>query len=197
MRESIIKKSLTTLFIILYICVGFVSVYHAIDFFSLSNESWLSIILACAFEIGQATVLFSLLTQKDKKIMPWLLMGVLTVVQILGNVFASYKYAIINNPDQLKYFTDSILFFIKSPNPQYNYVLISYIQGAILPIVALCMTGMIVNMMNKDEEVKEIIKEVPVEKIVEKEVIKEVPKEVIKEVIKKEPPKKEEEKIIL
>lgn len=197
MREIIIKKSLTSLFIILYICVGFVSVYHAIDFFSLSNDSWLSIILACAFEIGQATVLFSLLTQKDKKIMPWLLMGVLTIVQVLGNVFASYKYAIINNPDQLKYFTDSILFFVKSPNSQYNYVLISYIQGAILPIVALCMTGMIVNMMNKNEEVKEVIKEIPVEKIVEREVIKEVPKEVIKEVIKKEPPKKEEEKIIL
>lgn len=183
MQVKVTKRILTVLFSILYICVGFVSVYHAIDFFSLSNAMWLGVILAGAFEIGQAAVLFSLLTVPDKKVMPWLLMGVLTLVQVLGNVYASYKYAIINNPENLKYFTDSILFFVKSPNEQYNYVLISYIQGAILPIVALCMTGMIVSMIHKpDQEVieKEVEKivEVPkeVEKIVEKEVIKEVEK---------------------
>jgi hypothetical protein len=127
-------------------------VYHAIDFFSLANALWLAVILAATFEIGQAAVLFSLLTTPEKKVMPWILMSVLTFVQVLGNIYASYKYMMINSASELHYFTDSILFFVKNPNPQYNYVMISYITGAILPIVALCMTGMVVNMLNEKKE---------------------------------------------
>lgn len=152
------KKILTILFSILYLAVGFVSVYHAISFFSISNDAWLAIILAISFEIGQAAVLFSLLTSKTKKTMPWVLMGVLTLVQVLGNVYSSYQYAAINSVEEIKYFTDSVLFFIQDPNPQVNQVMISYITGAILPIVALCMTSMIVDtseIENKKEEIVE------------------------------------------
>lgn len=164
------KKILTILFSILYLAVGFVSVYHAISFFSISNEAWLAIILAVSFEIGQAAVLFSLLTSKTKKTMPWILMGVLTLVQVLGNVYSSYQYAAINSTEELKYFTDSVLFFIQDPNPQVNQVMISYITGAILPIVALCMTSMIVDTSGVDNNkvVEEKSPEQPVEETEEK-----------------------------
>ena len=191
------QKILISLFTILYCCVGFVSLYHAIDFFGLSNANWLATILACAFEIGQAAVLFALLTQQEKKVMPWVLMIILTAVQCMGNIFASFKYMIVHNADQLHFFTDSILFFVKNPNPLYNQVMISYITGAILPIVALCMTGMVVSLINSKKETevieKEVIKEAPKEvikevpKVMSKKVIKEVPKEVVKEVIKEVP----------
>ena len=157
------KKALTILFSILYLAVGFVSVYHSISFFSISNDKWLAIILACAFEVGQAAVLFSLLTNPNKKIMPWILMGVLTFVQVLGNIFSSYSWMMVNSTDQIKYFTDSVLFFLQDPDPKVNQVMISYITGAILPIVALCMTSMIVDtgvkenkndIVEKEEEVK-------------------------------------------
>lgn len=151
---------LIALFSILYLSVGFVSVYHSISFFELSNYPWLAIILACAFEIGQAAVLFYLLISKDKQIMPWILMGVLTLVQVLGNVYSSYSYMMINNTDLIKYFTDSVLFFIQDPNPKVNHVMISYITGAILPVVALCMTSMIVNVLNYNKNTK---KEEPIE----------------------------------
>lgn len=149
------KKILTILFSLLYLAVGFVSVYHAIAFFSISNNDWLAVVLALAFEIGQAAVLFSLLVNKSKKTMPWILMGVLTLVQVLGNVYSSYQYAALNSPDEIKYFTDSVLFFIQDPDPQVNQVMISYITGAILPIVALCMTSMIVDVSGVDQK-KEI-----------------------------------------
>jgi hypothetical protein len=158
MKNNILKYTLIGLFSILYLSVGFVSVYHSISFFELSNQPSLALILACAFEIGQAAVLFYLLISKDKQVMPWILMGVLTLVQILGNVYSSYSYMIINNMDLVKYFTDSVLFFIQDPNPKVNHVMISYITGAILPVVALCMTSMIVNVLNynKKEEPVEI-----------------------------------------
>lgn len=146
------NKIFLWLFIVLYAAIAFVSTYHAIAFFSLSNPVWLAVILAVAFEVGQAGVLFSILTNTDKddrRSLPWILMGILTIVQVLGNVFSSYRYMIINNIDQINYFTKSVLFFVQSPNPDYNYVMISYITGAILPVVALCMTSMVVNMLNR------------------------------------------------
>ena len=152
------KNILTILFSILYLAVGFVSVYHAINFFAISNENWLAIILAVAFEIGQAAVLFSLLVNKSKKTMPWILMIVLTLVQVLGNVYSSYQYAALHSTEEIKYFTDSVLFYLQDPNPQVNQVMISYITGAILPIVALCMTSMIVDVSgvdNKDKVVED------------------------------------------
>jgi hypothetical protein len=155
------KRILTILFSILYLAVGLVSVYHAINFFAISNEGWLALILAIAFEIGQAAVLYSLLVNKTKKTMPWILMVVLTLVQVLGNVYSSYQYAAINSMDEIKYFTESVLFYLQDPNPQVNQVMISYITGAILPIVALCMTSMIVDVsgVDKDKVVEEIKEE--------------------------------------
>ena len=155
------KKILTILFSILYLAVGFVSVYHAINFLAISNENWLAIILAIAYEIGQAAVLFSLLVNKSQKVMPWILMIVLTAVQVLGNVYSSYQYAAINSAEEIKYFTDSVLFYLQDPNPQVNQVMISYITGAILPIVALCMTSMIVDVsgVDKDEDKNEVVED--------------------------------------
>ena len=139
------KKILTILFSILYLAVGFVSVYHAIAFFSISNSPWLAIILSIAFEIGQAAV------NKSQRVMPWILMGVLTMVQVIGNIYSSYQYMVLNSPDQIKYFTDSVLFFLQDPDPQVNQVMISYITGAILPIVSLCMTSMVVDASGVDK----------------------------------------------
>lgn len=150
--NRIFNKAFLWLFIVLYVAIAFVSTYHAIAFFGLSNPGWLAVILAVAFEVGQAGVLFSILTStndEDKKTLPWILMGILTFVQVLGNVFSSYRYMILHNTDQIDYFTKSVLFFIQSPNPDYNYVMISYITGAILPVVALCMTSMVANMLKR------------------------------------------------
>lgn len=153
------RKPFLWLFIVLYTAIAFVSTYHAIAFFGLSNPGWLAVVLAVAFEVGQAGVLFSILTSGERKPLPWILMGTLTIVQVLGNVFSSYKYMITHNADQIDYFTKSVLFFVQSPNPEYNYVMISYITGAILPVVALCMTSMVVSVLNPKKETED--KEIP------------------------------------
>lgn len=157
MKNKILKYGLTILFLLLYLSVGFVSVYHAIYFFGLSNTPGLAVILACAFEIGQAAILFYLLITKDKKSwLPWVLMVVLTLVQILGNVYSSYMYMMMNNTELISYFTDSVLFYLQDPDPKVNQVMISYITGAILPVVSLCMTSMVVNVSGISEEEKTV-----------------------------------------
>ena len=147
------KTIFVGLFAILYLCVGLVSTIHAIQFFGLANSPVLGTILAITFEIGQSAVLFNLLTnpQQRKKFMPWALMCILTAVQILGNIFSSYKYLITNSSENLRYFKEPIFVWTTLPDTQCN-VIITYIVGAILPIVALCLTEMVVSYLGMDDE---------------------------------------------
>ena len=144
-----------SLFTILYVIVAFSSFFHAISFFGLANNTWMSIILAFAFEIGQAAVLFSLLTSKKdrSRIMPWVLMFMFTLVQIIGNVFSSYKYIINNSAENLRYFKEPIFIWTNLPDEQAT-VIIVYIVGAILPIAALLLTSMITNYLSDIDEEK-------------------------------------------
>lgn len=146
------KKIYIILFIILYVFVALVSGIHGFAFFSLANTSLLAIMLAIAFEIGQAAVLFSILTDPSqrKKVMPWFLMGILTLVQIMGNVYNSYKYLITHASDNLKFFKEPIFIWTQLPDAEAN-VILSYIQGAILPIVALLLTSIVAGLLNKSE----------------------------------------------
>ena len=178
-----------SLFAILYLCTAFVSTLHAISFFSLANELWLGIILACTFEIGQAAVLFSILTDKSnhKKVMPWILMCILTLVQILGNVFSSYKYILTNSIIDLKYFKEPIFVWTELPD-NITTVIVTYIIGAILPIVALSLTSMVTGYLDNDnteesnKDVEELQKQIEELKnkepeVVEKEVVVDNPEQ--------------------
>lgn len=146
------KKIFLILFAILYISVAFVSTFHAISFFGLANDMWIAVMLAITFEIGQAAVLFSILTGAagKRKIIPWTLMIVLTLVQILGNVYSSYQYLITNSTELLRYFKEPIFVWTDLPDKECN-VILTYIIGAILPIVSLLMTSMVTNYIGKED----------------------------------------------
>ena len=153
--NKINKLLYVSTFILLYIGVALVSTLHAFEFFKLTNTAWIAAVLAGSFEIGQAAVLFSILTTKEErgKVMPWVLMLILTVVQIIGNVYACYRYVVTNSMDMLRYFREPIFIWTKLPDEQ-STVILTYIASSILPIVALCMTAMITSFLNngkKDE----------------------------------------------
>ena len=86
---------------------------------------------------------------------------------------------VTHSMEDIKYFTDSVLFFVADPDPKVNIVFIDYIVGFLLPIVALAMTSMVVEILKdpsiKDEsvviednnEVPEEVEEIKVQKIEE------------------------------
>ena len=143
----------------LYLITAFISFYHAIEFFSIGNIKWMSILLAGVFEIGQATVLASLLLSENKKaIMPWVLMGVLTTVQVVGNVYSVFKYISESATNYYQYLEKPLLFWYDGLSQNTVMVIISYIIGALLPIVALCMTTMVANNIKlKNEDKNDIV----------------------------------------
>ena len=131
-----------------------VSFYHAIEFFNLSNNPWLSVILSLVAEIGQATVLFSLLMSSNNrsKIMPWVVMFILTALQVVGNVFSCYTFIEEADSERFIYFQKSILFFLDE-SPQNMKVIVEWITGSLLPIIALCLTSLVAESLHhKDED---------------------------------------------
>lgn len=142
------------LFSILYILCSICSLIHSFAFFGLANNLPMSIMLGTCFEIGQFAVLMSLLTSKknDGKIMQYVLLVTLTIIQVLGNVFSSYKYLMINSVSDLDYFKKPIFIFTELPD-DITTVIVTWIIGAILPIVCLLLTSMVSNyIMDEDPE---------------------------------------------
>lgn len=160
------------LFSILYLIVAFSSLYHAVELFSLANNKWMATILAFAFEVGQAAVLFALLTspKERSKVMPWVLMIMFTLVQVLGNVYSSYKHIILNASDNLRFFKEPVFIWTDIPDAQ-TTVIITYLVGGVLPISALLLTSMITNYLGND-------KNKPTETIEEEQIVEEPEQEV-------------------
>ena len=160
-KKKITKYIYIGLFAALYLSVALVSGIHAVAFFSLANAPALGVMLAITFEIGQAAVLFSLLTNPNqrKKIMTWVQLSIFTLVQILGNVYSSYKYIVSNSMENLRFFKEPVFIWTDLPDQMCN-VIITYLVGGILPISALLLTEMLTSYLYKEEnKVPELIKE--------------------------------------
>lgn len=200
---NLMQKIYIGLFAILYLAVALVSTIHAVSFFGLANNDWMAVILAISFELGQAAVLFSLLTSKNErgKIMPWVLMAIFTLVQVLGNVYSSYKHIITSSPENLRFFKEPIFIWTNLPDDQAT-VIVTYIVGAILPICALLLTSMVTNQfqnpndsiihleeedVQKNEEFTNNEQEQNIEHIKEKIENKEIENETIEENISEKP----------
>ena len=130
-----------SLFGILYCSSAFVSTMHAIEFFSLANVGYLAIMLALTYEIGQAAVLSSLLIDKrnQKKVVPWILMGVLTICQILGNTFSVYKNICLNSMNELVWIKEPIFVFVNDFPDKQATIIITWVMGALLQVISLLM----------------------------------------------------------
>jgi hypothetical protein len=118
-------------FVSLYLLVSIISTIHVIDFFELSNPRWLAISLAIGFELGAAASLAAIITlDKMNKTLVWALFLVITAMQMQGNMY----YAFINMGD---FTTWSELFNLIEEEPLYQKRVLSFVSGAILPLVAL------------------------------------------------------------
>jgi len=154
-------------FAILYLCVGFVSTLHSITFFHLANSLGLAILLGLTYELGQASVLFGLLmTKNSNKFLPWALMILLTALQVTANVYASFKFMANSGSNDWQYWQKSILIGVQAANPEMYQVIISWIAGALLPVVALGMTALVAQNMRfiaeegeEEEKPKDVVKE--------------------------------------
>ena len=145
-------------FVSLYLMVSVISTIHVIDFFRLSNPTWLAVSLAIAFEIGAAASLASLISlDKMNKGMVWGLFIILTLMQAMGNTYYAYTH--------LQNFQGWIeLFGLVEEELIYQKRVLSVISGAVLPVVALGFIKSLVDYIKPEDDKKESADEVvPVE----------------------------------
>ena len=160
MNQKVLHRVFIWGFLFLYFLVALISFCHAVQFFGIGNAKWMSISLAFAFELGLALSLASiLLSDKNKKqTLPWILMITLTAVQVVGNVYSVFRYISVSDVDYYQYLAKPLLFFIEEVDENTIQIIVSWIMGAILPIVALMMTDMVANnIKNVSEDKKETI----------------------------------------
>jgi hypothetical protein len=131
MKENGLRYFIIGTFVTLYFIVSIISTIHVIDFFTLSNPSWLATSLAIAFEVGAAASLASLIAlDKMSKTLVWGLFITLTLMQMMGNTY----YAFTNLHDYQSWVD---LFGLTEEEPIYQKRILSIISGAVLPLVAL------------------------------------------------------------
>jgi hypothetical protein len=118
-------------FVTLYLLVSIISTIHVIDFFKLSNPTWLAVSLAIGFEVGAAASLASLIIlEKMNKGIVWGLFILLTAMQAMGNTYYAFSH--------LENFTGWIeLFGLQEEDLIYQKRILAIISGAVLPVVAL------------------------------------------------------------
>ena len=161
MNQKVLNKVFVWGFLFLYLLVACISFCHAVEFFNIGNANWMSITLAFAFELGLALSLAAILLSdsNSKNVLPWALMIILCAVQVIGNVYSTYKYIALSETEYYQYLAQPLLFWIEEISEETVLVIISWIIGAILPIIALFMTGMVASNLktiNADDETKDV-----------------------------------------
>ena len=179
------------MFLVPILLVAGISISHVVSWYSLANPISWAIYLSIAIEIGAMTALVAA-TNKIKGGV-WFMFGLITFIQMIGNIFFSYK-EIDANGELFKSWMELTGPVWEMLGSKANDVIamkrwLAFLEGGLLPIISLTSLHFFTKYddgKSGNEEVKEVIKEVIVEKevikevIVEKEVIKEVPVEVEK-----------------
>jgi hypothetical protein len=184
MKNKGVHFFIISTFVLLYLIVSVISTIHVIDFFEITNPSWLSIFLAIAFEIGAAASLASIIVlDKMNKFIVWSLFFILTAMQAIGNTYFAYTH--------LSDFTAwSELFGLSEEEPIFQKRILAIISGAILPLVSLGFIKALVDYIrpSSEHEIKENFVDLKEEVIdleeVKEETVEEDSKEEIQEELK-------------
>ena len=179
------------MFLVPIILVAIISISHVVSWYDIANPYTWAIYLSIAIEVGAMTALVAA-TNKIKGGV-WFMFGLVTLVQMIGNIFFSFK-EIDANGELFKSWmelTSPIWESIGSDDVLSNKRWLAFLEGGLLPIISLTSlhfftkysdgnTTIEPKIIEKIVEVEKLV-EVPVEKIVEK--IIEVPVEKIVEKI--------------
>lgn len=160
MNQKVLNTVFVWGFLFLYLLVACISFCHAVEFFNIGNVNWMSITLAFAFELGLALSLAAILLSdsNSKNVLPWALMIILCAVQVIGNVYSTYKYIALSETEYYQYLAQPLLFWIEEISEETVRIIISWIIGAILPIIALFMTDMVASNLKTitaDDDIKD------------------------------------------
>lgn len=143
-----------TMFLIPIILVAGISISHVVSWYDIANPISWAIYLSIAIEVGAMTALVAA-TNKIKGGV-WFMFGLITLIQMIGNIFYSYK-EIDQNGDLFKSWvelTGPIWEMIGSDTTDVPSMKrwLAFLEGGLLPIISLTSLHFFVKYDGKKEE---------------------------------------------
>jgi len=156
------KGGIILIFLLVPFISSVVSMLHVEHFLELGNVKWISITLAITYEIANLTILMAMvLMKKLRAFFVWACFIVLLSVQIVGNVYYSYDFILINiqnNPGYLTTFISFIQEMIEFENTKTIVFTLACFLGLPIPMVSLFLVKSVVDYLElgTEEEVTSI-----------------------------------------
>lgn len=165
MEKGFFKKNLKTINLIAFslppVMTSIISTVHIISWWGLSNPFIWAIFLALVIEIGALSSLAALTTLDSKnKATIMIIFGLITIMQIIGNVYFSYEFIankLVSNPEFLTNWinlTEPIFssFMVVSLSSMHR--VLAYVSGMLLPLVSLSFLHILVNYVQKNKQLE-------------------------------------------
>lgn len=152
-----------TMFLIPIFLVAGISISHVVSWYDIANPMSWAIYLSIAIEVGAMTALVAA-TNKIKGGV-WFMFGLITFIQMIGNIFYSYK-EIDQNGELFKSWvelTGPIWEMIGSDTTDVPAMKrwLAFLEGGLLPIISLTSLHFFVKYEGKKEEETETTPQVP------------------------------------
>ena len=156
------ENPIRTMFLIPILLVTVISISHVVAWYSLSNPISWAIYLSIAIEVAAMTALVAATNRIKGGV--WIMFGLVTLVQMIGNIFFSYK-EIDSNSDLFKSWVELTSPVWEILGSDVNDVVslkrwLAFLEGGLLPIISLTSLHFFVKYDELDLENKKVIDEV-------------------------------------
>ena len=145
-RETLIRNS----FLLPILLVVIMSISHVVSWYDLGNPISWAVYLSIAIEVF-ALASISAASIKTSKTAIWILFGIVTAIQIIGNIFYEFKDIDINGEGFQAWIQLIDPFFIDW-EPMDHRRLLAIIQGGTLPIMSLTALHFYIQFKEKQTE---------------------------------------------
>lgn len=135
-KNSVIR----VMFIIPIMLVAAISISHVVSWYDLSNPISWAIYLSIAVEVAAMTAL-SAASVRVKGFSVWMVFGIVTLIQFIGNIFFSYKEIDLNDPN-FKSWVELVTplydtMGIDTSDPINHKRWLALLTGGLLPLISL------------------------------------------------------------
>jgi len=156
------SNPIRAMFLFPIILVGIISISHVVSWYDLANPISWAIYLSIAIEIGAMTALIAATNRIKGGV--WFMFGLVTFVQMIGNIFFSYK-EIDSNGELFKSWVELTGPIWESLGSDITDVVslkrwLAFLEGGLLPIISLTSLHFFIKYDEGDKTVVEVIKEV-------------------------------------
>jgi uncharacterized membrane protein len=129
---------------------SFISSYHLVDFFQLTNPFFLSVIIAIVLELTQLASIAGLaVLDKINGNVLYSTFFFIVIIQFFGNIFYGFNFAsqeMMQNPEHLKNWSDLIGFQYTSDTTIKR--VLTTISNGFFPVLSLAFTHLLFNYVN-------------------------------------------------